>query len=213
MIWFTADTHFGHENILKLASRPWRDIGQMNRALISNINACVLPADDLWILGDFSFRITREEAAAIRERIRCRNVHLIAGNHDKDWSRPEVAGTFITDPPICELKAEGRRLVLCHYPMEDWPGMGNGSIHLHGHIHTEGSDYNELNRMQKILRYDVGVDANGYRPVSLKEILAWFDGVKPEGYRAWPDWVVSTDNEEAHEYARALQEENEAEDR
>lgn len=23
MIWFTSDTHFGHENMLRLADRPW----------------------------------------------------------------------------------------------------------------------------------------------------------------------------------------------
>ena len=23
MIWFTSDTHFGHENMLRLCDRPW----------------------------------------------------------------------------------------------------------------------------------------------------------------------------------------------
>ena len=32
MIWFTSDTHFGHENMLRLADRPWSTVGQMNDA-------------------------------------------------------------------------------------------------------------------------------------------------------------------------------------
>ena len=55
MIWFTSDTHFGHTNVLKFSERPWDDIDDMNYALIENINACVEPSDELYILGDFSF--------------------------------------------------------------------------------------------------------------------------------------------------------------
>lgn len=40
---------------------------------------------------------------------------------------------------------------------------------LHGHIHSDGS-YNLCNRETGIRRYDVGVDANGYMPVSIKKI-------------------------------------------
>lgn len=32
MIWFTSDTHFGHENVLKFTDRPWETIQQMNSA-------------------------------------------------------------------------------------------------------------------------------------------------------------------------------------
>lgn len=38
MIWFTSDTHFGHENVLKLTDRPWETIWQMNDAIVDNIN-------------------------------------------------------------------------------------------------------------------------------------------------------------------------------
>ena len=40
---------------------------------------------------------------------------------------------------------------------------------LHGHIHSDGS-YNLSNREAGIKRYDVGVDANKYLPVSIKQI-------------------------------------------
>lgn len=204
MIWFTADTHFGHSAIIRHCDRPWDTVGEMGRAIVDNINAFVMPNDDLYVLGDFSFHITREQAMDVRRRIRCRRVHLLPGNHDKDWSQPEVAGTFVCEPPIVTLRAGGRKLVLSHYPMEDWPAMSHGSIHLHGHIHSGGQDYNMLNRAQGIYRYDVGVDANGYCPVSLDDVLAWFDGVECHGRADWRRWVVSTDSPECEEYAATL---------
>lgn len=211
MVWFTSDTHFGHENVLGFTGRPWEALADMEDALVDGINARVAPSDDLYILGDFSYKTTAEEARRVRRRVACRRVHLVPGNHDKDWSQPEVAGTFVVEPPVCQLKLGGRRLVLCHYPLEDWPHMSHGAVHLHGHIHSQGSDYNELNRMQGIYRYDVGVDANGYAPVSLEAVLAWFEGVACAGRSDWRRWAVSTDSEEARAYSEALVEERRAE--
>ena len=50
----------------------------------------------------------------------------------------------------------------------------NNSIHLHGHIHSDGQ-YNQNNRENGIMRYDVGVDANCYAPVSLAHIREYFN--------------------------------------
>ena len=44
-----------------------------------------------------------------------------------------------------------------------------GSLHLHGHQHNK-FEYNERMKQADILRYDVGVDANDYFPVSLNSI-------------------------------------------
>lgn len=178
MIWFTSDTHFGHAGVLDSCDRPWGTIGAMNDALVNAINAHVMPNDVLYHLGDFSYKMTVEEARELRGRIRCREVHWVPGNHDKDWTQPAAAGTFVVEQPVCTLKLDdGRRIVMCHYPMMDWPGLGRGAIHLHGHVHAPRA-YNEWNRDMRLLRYDVGVDANGYAPVSIDEILSFFDGVE-----------------------------------
>lgn len=178
MIWFTSDTHFGHANVLRFCDRPWESIEQMNKALVDNINARVAPSDSLYHLGDFSFKMPVEATRELRSKIRCRDVHWVPGNHDKDWSQPTVAGTFVVEPPIATLKLEsGRKVVMCHYPIMDWSGLGHGSIHLHGHIHAT-KEYNEWNRSLRLLRYDVGVDANEYAPVSIDEILRFFEGVE-----------------------------------
>ena len=60
MIWFTSDTHFGHENVLKFTDRPWETIWQMNDAIVDSINGRVAVDDELYILGDFSFKMTAQ---------------------------------------------------------------------------------------------------------------------------------------------------------
>lgn len=192
MIWFTSDTHFGHERVLGFCDRPWDTIAAMNRDLVDEINRWVAPEDTLYHLGDYSFKMTLEDAANLRKRISCKDVHLVPGNHDKDWSQPAVSWAFTVEKPITVLKIDKLKLVLSHYPMADWQGMSHESIHLHGHIHTRGMKYNELNRMQGLYRYDVGVDANDFRPICLDEVLAWFEGVPCNGRADWRNWVNAT---------------------
>lgn len=189
MIWFTSDLHLGHENALSFTARPWERIEDMNHGIIANINSKVQKKDELYILGDFSFKIPAVDAAKFRKQIICDKVHIVPGNHDKDWNHKDVQGTFIVEPPIVVLKQDGRKFVLSHYPMADWQSMSHGSIHLHGHIHSKESQYNEANLEQGIYRYDVGVDANEYMPVSMEEILEWFDGVECRGRMNWREWV------------------------
>lgn len=189
MLWFTADLHLGHASAIKFGRRPWADVDKMNDALISAINVRVAVNDELYILGDYSFRISREDAAALRGRIRCRRVHLVPGNHDKDWSQPEVAKTFIVEPPIATIKHEGHKLVLSHFPLAEWPAMVHGSWHVHGHIHSIGTAYNELNREQGLLRYDAGVDANGWEPVSFAQLKKWFAACDARELVTWREWA------------------------
>ena len=62
-----------------------------------------------------------------------------------------------------EIVVDGRALVLCHYAFRTWNGIGRGALDLHGHSHAK------LSPMPK--QYDVGVDAQGFRPVTLAELL------------------------------------------
>lgn len=197
MIWFTSDAHFGHENMLRLSDRPWSTVAQMNEAMVANINSKVAVDDELYILGDFSFKMTVQDAYELRKSIVCKRVHLLPGNHDKDWTQPAVADAFIVEAPICVLKIDRQKIVLSHYPMVDWQGMSHGGWHLHGHIHSCGGAYNKFNLRQGLLRYDVGVDANGYAPVSLEELKLLFEQVEePVCCVKWPWWVNVTDDEQ-----------------
>lgn len=59
-------------------------------------------------------------------------------------------------------------------PFESLEKMHYGSYMLHGHIHSTG-DYNLQNRERGVFRYDVGVDANQFTPVSLEQIVDFFN--------------------------------------
>lgn len=49
------------------------------------------------------------------------------------------------------------------------------SVHLHGHQHNKPV-YNLQQKQVGIKRFDVGVDANDFRPVSLESIVSFFEG-------------------------------------
>ena len=85
MMWFTADLHFGHSSILSKMNRPFETIERMNQGLIAAINERVAPSDSLYVLGDFAYQTTAENARRLREQITCEHVHLIRANHDDSW--------------------------------------------------------------------------------------------------------------------------------
>ena len=73
-----------------------------------------------------------------------------------------------------EVKYDGNNFVLFHYPIAEWNGFYHGEIHLHGHQQNHAV-VNYRNRDNGLLRYDVGVDANAMAPVSIQEIIAFFE--------------------------------------
>ena len=83
MIYFTADTHLGHKAILQHC--PYRgeafgDLHTMNKVFIDSINNTVGRSDTLYHLGDFCWSAAK--AGHYRQRINCRKIHIIRGNHD-----------------------------------------------------------------------------------------------------------------------------------
>src|SRR3978361_1949415 len=78
---FTADHHFGHENIIGLSSRPFASIEEMDKCMIERWNEVVAPGDNVWHLGDFAFRCELRRMRSIFSRLNG-SKHLIPGNHD-----------------------------------------------------------------------------------------------------------------------------------
>lgn len=50
MFYFTADAHFGHENVIRFCSRPYATAAEMDEALIENWNSRVKGNDTVLIL-------------------------------------------------------------------------------------------------------------------------------------------------------------------
>lgn len=166
MKFYTSDLHFDHSNMLEYEHRPWDTVEKMNEGLLFRINNKVGVNDELYILGDFTLRSTRSAVEEFRNGIICNHVHLITGNHDYFAKREWAKELFESIQPYKEIHDEGYKLILCHFPILYWNGMDDGSIHLYGHIHSrEGMQHPNKNA------YNVGVDVNDWRPVTLKELL------------------------------------------
>lgn len=167
MIFFTADLHLGHENIIKFENRPFDSIIEMNETLINNFNEVVKQNDIVYILGDLTYRIKKQEADELIARLNGKKV-LVLGNHDIKYD-PDLF------EEICnykELKYNKVKFCLMHFPIRSWNKMEYGSIHLHGHEHNK-REYNQKMKKDNVRCFDVGVDANNYYPVSLKQIFEY----------------------------------------
>ena len=155
-IWFTADTHFNHTNVIKYCSRPFATVDEMNERLIENWNSCVGVNDRIYIIGDFAF----SGHCALLDRLNGQK-HLIVGNHDKMTS--VVERHFRSVSQMKEIRIKNRKIVMCHYPLRTWNDSRIGSILLFGHTHGRCVTDN--------LSFDVGVDTHEYKPYSYEEIM------------------------------------------
>lgn len=169
-IFFTADTHWGHRNIIRYCQRPFADVEEMNEALITNWNNTVGKDDIVFHLGDFAMGGSAEWSRLLE----CLNgkIYLILGNHDmktigKGFSRFEHVAMQMLINIGCQ------RIYLNHYPFLCYGGAYRNTWQLFGHVHTSGVqtglDYSRLNNLFPT-QYDVGVDNNNYTPVSFEQI-------------------------------------------
>lgn len=173
MIYFTVDLHFYHDHIIRLANRPYHDIREMDQALVENWNRRIRGDDEVYILGDVTMK-NHVYAQEMLKKLKGRK-YLIEGNHDRFVHQTGFDQALFTwVKQLYELKYEGHSFILCHYPIAEWNGFYHGSIHLHGHQHNH-ADVNYRNRDNGLLRYDVGVDANAMTPISIQEIIAFFE--------------------------------------
>lgn len=167
---FTADTHFGDLRVLRFDHRPFPTIEAHDEGIIARWNEAVAPGDTVLHLGDFALGPGPERIDDLLSRLNGTK-HLILGNNDGDATAS--ASGWASVGHYAERIVDGRRLVLCHYAFRTWNGMGQGALNLHGHSHGK------LAPMPK--QYDVGVDAQSFRPVRLDEILASRRRRKPAG--------------------------------
>lgn len=193
---FTSDWHIGHDNVIKYSNRPFKNCDHMHRVLINNYNSTVGTNDICYFLGDMGMT-KGETILKVIKKLHGTKI-LILGNHDSKgrqfwfscgfdavlYSASVKVGKSIVTMSHCPLygiyreNVSGMRGV--DTPM-NWHGEEKnyrkghslpdwGQFHLHGHIHSPNGG-----KSQKILgrQYDVGVDANKYRPVSSSEIESW----------------------------------------
>jgi len=180
--YLTADLHLGHENIIEYSDRPFSGVGEMDEYLIQKIVETTKINDTLWILGDITGPPNPDDLREKLSRIPC-VVRWIEGNHDPN---PEAISDLVShEGHYAEIKTGVKNdkgyelsIALSHYPMVRWNGSYHGHFHAHGHVHDGIKEQNLEER-----RIDVGVDAQGYKPVSVEELVETLSQVPAPKHR------------------------------
>lgn len=157
-LFFTADHHFGHENIIKYCNRPFTDARHMNQKMIRNWNDTV-PGDGIvYHLGDLCLGDTDEAVEYIKLLNGTIRILSVPWHHDRRWI-PDFASILPVYflGPEAVIQVGSQFIHLSHYPLAEWDRKHYGSWHLHGHSHGNYRDPDGS--------MDVGVDLWGFQPV------------------------------------------------
>lgn len=161
----TADTHFGHKNIIKYCNRPYKSIDEMDQSLIRNWNNRVKPEDTVFFLGDFCFKASKEQndnsiLNNISEYYKSKlngNIVFIKGNHDNKSSTK-------THIKSLQLEYGGFKINCVHNP-NDYDSKYE--INFVGHIHQNWL----IKKQNESILFNVGVDVHKFMPITIDEAL------------------------------------------
>lgn len=162
-IWFTADHHFCHANIIKYCGRPFRDVHEMDTTMIARWNTLVKPNDLVYHLGDFalaSLPVMQEIRKSLNGRI-----ILLKGNHDGSWARCDKIGFDLVARSVSDI------MEMCWFDMAHRPDHFSASTHkdgfiLCGHVHEKWKLKGNI--------LNVGVDQWDFYPVHFQQIMEVF---------------------------------------
>ena len=187
-VFFMSDPHYGHRNICRgttqwelrdhggdNAVRDFDTLEHMNDTIVNGINNMVGQDDWLVCLGDWSFG-GEENILKFRNRIICKNLIHILGNHDHHICRSkDIQGYFGYNVyAYLELTVTGmfgkNTYNLFHFPIHIWNKAHHDRVHLYGHVH---GGYTAPDRS-----LDVGIDNafklyGEYRPFSEGDIAKY----------------------------------------
>lgn len=177
-VWVFSDPHYNHKNICRgvtswrepdgsipiSKTRDFPDLKKMNSTIVNNINSVIGQEDISICLGDWSFG-GHEFIREFWDRLICKNIHLILGNHDQNIenNRDGCQGLFKSVSDYNTVEIGQFKLRLMHYPISSWHGLHKGVMHVHGHCHLP--THMRFGRGQ---RMDVGMDGHPeFRPYNL----------------------------------------------
>ena len=155
----SSDLHLGHKNIIKFCKRPFSNVREMNKTIISNWNNMVSRNDKVYYLGDlcFSFLGLSNDTNYWLNKLNG-DITFIKGNNDRIFHN-FINNGYGTYKDIS--------FFLTHNP-KDVPNKWNDWI-IHGHYHNHHmNNYPFFNRNRK--RINVSIELTNYKPVNIKTI-------------------------------------------
>jgi calcineurin-like phosphoesterase family protein len=186
-LFFTADFHLFHHNVIRFDKRPFDNINEMHNAIVDGWNEVVGKDDIVIFLGDLSLTRVREDKEAVKDILSELNgiIHYVMGNHD-EYAEIKALGRFQTIQDYLEVKVTHPEIVglgskmltkkestFCcfHYPIYSWNKGHYGTYHIHGHCHGNlhhGEDASYYTNRRAI---DVGCMLTDYKPISYIEVI------------------------------------------
>ena len=164
--WLVSDTHFNHKNIIGFCGRPFSNIREMNKILISNWNTTVKPQDHVYFLGDLNSWRDHHSKEHWLKKLNG-DIEFIFGNHETDLRNTKE---------YKKISHKGYKFLLTHIPDPDpakvsksYPLNWRGWI-VHGHKHNGNCDlYPLINQKKKTI--NLSVEMIKYTPISLDKIV------------------------------------------
>lgn len=172
MIYFSSDTHFGHDRDFVWKARGFESVEEMNEAIVKNFNSIVTDEDDLYLLGD----VIMGDKSNIEYLKRLNGkIHIIFGNHDTSTRRKMYAELDnVVECSWAEmLKYKKYNIFLSHYPtmvvnedIAEIESLKQCTLNFFGHTHQIETFYEHDPRM-----FHVGVDSNNCYPVPIDKAI------------------------------------------
>ena len=186
-VFFIADLHFGHRDVLSFDKRPFRDVEEMETEMIRRWNAKVLEGDHVFVIGDMFGGVNTAHAGEIVHALNGR-IHLIRGNHDP---KGEVFESLFEEVEVSKqiqvrVRGEKQRVVMRHRLLPVFKGSDEGVVQLYGHTHdslisrVEDEYIRIMNWLGFPLQaFNVGASRMDYEPKTLEEILEDAEMIRP----------------------------------
>lgn len=173
MIYFTSDTHFGHDREFIWKARGFNSVEEMNEEIIKRFNSKVTAEDDLYILGD----IIMGDASNIEYVKRLNGkIHIIFGNHDTPARREmyEELKNVVECSWANMIKYKKQFIFLSHFPtvttnedIKEIQSLKQCVLNFYAHTHQATPFFEDNPRM-----FHVGVDSNNCYPILIDDALA-----------------------------------------
>lgn len=161
-IFFISDTHFDHTNIIKYCNRPFKNVNEMNIAIVNKWNKVVRKNDIVYFLGDVTYGRHHHPIDYWFSKLNGK-IFLIRGNHDTDkvTKAKEIKNNFI-------LEYKAHKFHLMHDPNRL---KSYGAWIVHGGKHNHDlENYPFINGERKSI--NVSAELLNYKPVDLDFILS-----------------------------------------
>lgn len=171
-IYFTADQHYGGDDIRIYYERPFVSVEAMDKIMIARHNVKVKPDDTVIVVGDF-WQENRNSWQHYKDKLNGR-LYILEGNHSRKHCEHIISAVVVTPFSNRDENSDiyENRAFITHDPLNaDW----NYLVNIVGHEHINWT----VRRRKKSWLVNVSVDVWNFYPVSFEDIrLAIAKGVK-----------------------------------